>query len=163
MKVTTTRFGELDIEEGKVIHMPEGMLGFVEKGFILLTPENLGPFCWLQAVDNPDLAFVVADAKNCAPGYTFALTAEESRALELSERSEAIFLLVVTMAPEPRDITVNLRGPIVLNPERLIARQIVIEGEKYTTRHPFFETSEKKQSGRQRPERQPEKNVPPAG
>ncbi len=159
MQVDTTRFGSLDIEDSKVIHMPEGMLGFAEKRFILLTPPNLGPFCWLQAVDNPDLAFVVADAKSCAPGYTFALTAEECRALELGEQSEVIFLLVVTMASDPKEITVNLRGPIVLNPERLIARQIVLEGEKYSTRHPFFDAAEKMNCTRQRPKRGAEKGA----
>jgi flagellar assembly factor FliW len=143
MQVNTARFGLLEIEESKIILMPQGMLGFGEKRFILLTPSNLAPFCWLQSVDNPDLAFVVTDAKNWDPGVNFKLTAEECESLELGEQSEVIFLLVVTMAPDPKNITVNLRGPIVLNPERQIARQIVIEGENYVTRHPFFSASEK--------------------
>lgn len=67
MQVNTARFGLLDIEEDKVISMPQGLLGFPEKRFILLTPPNLGPFCWLQAVENPNLAFVVTDAKNYSP------------------------------------------------------------------------------------------------
>lgn len=143
MKVKSARFGELETDESKVIEMPEGMLGFAEKRFILLTPANLTPFCWLHSVDNPDLAFVVVDAKHCAPDYTFALTAEECRKLELNEKSEAIYLLVVTMAPDPLDITVNLQGPIVLNPQRMIAKQVVLEGGAYTTRHPFFDQSGK--------------------
>jgi flagellar assembly factor FliW len=93
------------------------------------------------------LAFVVVDAKNCAPDYTFALTAEESRKLDLNENSEAIYLLVVTMAPDPLDITVNLQGPIVLNPNRMIAKQIVLEGGGYSTRHPFFDQSARKVQG----------------
>jgi flagellar assembly factor FliW len=138
MQVQTTRFGEQEVDDGKVIQMPEGMLGFAEKRFILLTPPKLGPFCWFQAVDNPDLAFIVVDATRCVPDHTFALTREEARVLELDERSDLLFLLVVTMAPNPRDITVNLRGPIALNPDRMVARQIVFEGEKFATRHPFF-------------------------
>lgn len=138
MRVQTTRFGEQEVDDDKVIRMPDGMLGFPEKRFILLTPPNLGPFCWFQAVDNPELAFVVVDATQCVPDGTFALTQEESRLLELAERSEVLFLLVVTMASKPSDITVNLRGPIALNPEKLVARQIVLEGERFSTRHPFF-------------------------
>jgi flagellar assembly factor FliW len=138
MRVQTTRFGEQEVDADKVIRMAEGMLGFPEKDFILLTPPKLGPFCWFQAVHNPDLAFVVVDATECVPNGTFTLTEEEGRALELDERSEVLFLLVVTMAPNPRDITVNLRGPIALNPEKKIAKQIVFEGEKFTIRHPFF-------------------------
>ncbi|WP_084201321.1 flagellar assembly protein FliW [Geobacter pickeringii] len=138
MKISTARFGALDIDENKVIAMPEGMLGFDEKRFVLLTPPNLGPFCWLQAVDNPDLAFVVVDTKNCIPDYTLRLTAEEFEKLQLAENGEAIFLAIVTMSSDPFAITVNLQGPIVLNPERMIAKQIVLEGGKYSTKYPFF-------------------------
>lgn len=139
MKVTTTRFGELDIEESKIIEMPEGMLGFTEKSFILLTPPNLGPFCWFQSIANPDLAFVVVDTKSSFPDYTINLTSDEFEKLALSDGQEVIFLSVVTMAADPYDITVNLQGPIALNPEKMVAKQIVLEGGKYSTRHPFFD------------------------
>lgn len=142
MNINTARFGALDIDEKKIITMPEGMLGFAEKRFFLLTPPNLGPFCWLQAVDNPDLAFVVVDTKNSVPDYTLRLTAEEFERLQLTENSEAIFLAIVTMASDPFAITVNLQGPIVLNPERMIAKQIVLEGGKYSTKHPFFQPAD---------------------
>jgi flagellar assembly factor FliW len=149
MLVKSTRFGAQEVEEEKIIRMPAGMLGFAEaRRFVLLTPPKPGPFLWLQAVDNPDLAFVVVDAKECAPGYTFSLTPEEFESLELAdEHAEAIFLLVVTMAPNPCDITVNLQGPIVLNPERMLARQIVLDGASYTTRRPFFDAALKEARG----------------
>ncbi|WP_298436428.1 flagellar assembly protein FliW [Geobacter sp.] len=142
MKIDTARFGSLDIDESKIITMPEGMLGFEEKRFFLLTPPNLGPFCWLQAVDNPDLAFVVVDTKTSIPDYTLRLTAEEFEKLQLTENGEAIFLAVVTMASSPFEITVNLQGPIVLNPERMLAKQIVLEGGKYSMKYPFFKPDE---------------------
>lgn len=143
MRIMSTRFGEQEVEEAKIILMPGGMLGFAkEKRFVLLTPPKPGPFLWLQAVDNPDLAFVVVDAKECFPDHTFALTPEEFRSLELVDaQSEVIFLLVVTMAPNPEEVTVNLQGPIVLNPPRMLARQIVLDGASYASRHPFFASS----------------------
>lgn len=139
MKVNTTRFGELDIEQDKIIDIPDGMLGFTEKRFFLLTPPNLGPFCWLQSVENPDLAFVVVDTRNCVPDYSPRLTNEESERLQLAGNGEVILLAVVTMASDPFAITVNLQGPIVLNPEHMIAKQIVLEGSRYATKHPFFD------------------------
>jgi flagellar assembly factor FliW len=148
MLVESTRFGAQDVEEAKIIRMPRGMLGFAEqKRFVLLTPSKPGPFLWLQAVDDPNLAFVVVDAKECIPDYSFSLNAEEFSSLELvDEKSEAIFLLVVTMAPNPYDITVNLQGPIVLNPQRMLARQIVLDKGSYTSRHPFFDPAAKKEA-----------------
>jgi flagellar assembly factor FliW len=41
------------------------------------------------------------------------------------------------MAPDPRNITINLQGPIALNPARMIAKQLVMD-EKYPSRHPLF-------------------------
>lgn len=147
MNIATTRFGALDIDDSKIIAMPEGMLGFEEKRFILLTPPNLCPFCWFQAVDNPGLAFVVVDTKNCDVDYTIRLTAEEAEKLQLGEGAETIILAVVTMAADPFAITVNLQGPIVLNPARMIAKQIVLEGGKYSTKHPFFDPALKGTAG----------------
>ncbi|MBJ6724829.1 flagellar assembly protein FliW [Geomesophilobacter sediminis] len=149
MKVPSTRFGEQEIEEEKVIRMPEGMLGFPDKRFVLLTPPKPGPFLWFQSAEDPNLAFVVVDAKECVPELTFPLTSDEFQKLELDpERPDLIFLLVVTMAPDPLDITVNLQGPIALNAEKLIAKQIVLDGVNYTTRHPFFAPAARQAAGR---------------
>ena len=150
IRLTSTRFGAQDIDEEKVIRVPGGMLGFPEEDrFVILTPAKPGPFLWLQAVGHPDLAFVVVDAKECFPDYAFALTSEEFRSLELvDENSTAIFLLVVTMAPNPHEVTVNLQGPLVLNPDRKLARQVVLDGTVYSSRHPFFSSSTKCQEVR---------------
>ncbi|BBA71441.1 flagellar assembly protein FliW [Geobacter sulfurreducens] len=139
MNVTTTRFGEIAVEEAKIITLPDGMLGFSEKRFVLLTPQNITPFCWLQSVENPELAFVVVDTKECAPDYAVKLTAEESEKLCVNDGDEVVLLAVVTMAADPFDITVNLQGPIALNPKRMLAKQIVLEGSRYVTKHPFFD------------------------
>lgn len=139
MNVTTTRFGEIVIDEAKIITMPDGMLGFSEKRFALLTPQNITPFCWFQSVENPELAFVVVDTKECAPDYAVKLTAEESEKLCVNDGDEVLLLAVVTMASDPFDITVNLQGPIALNPKRMLAKQIVLEGSRYTTKQPFFD------------------------
>jgi flagellar assembly factor FliW len=137
IQVKSTRFGELGIEEGKIIYMPEGMVGFSESRFALLSPPN-GPFHWLQAVDNPDLAFVVVDPKTVLPDYELKLTKDEYRKLELAEETETVVLALLTMAGNPLDITVNLLGPIVLNMENMKAIQVVLENSSYSTKHKFF-------------------------
>lgn len=137
MKVSTARFGVLEIEDGKVIAMPDGMAGFREQRFILLNPDK-GPFFWYQAVDNPNLAFVVVDPAPFAADYRVKLTREESEKLLLEPRDEAVVLTVVTMAADPRQITINLQGPLVINPGRMIARQVVLDGN-FATRWPLFD------------------------
>ena len=137
MKIMTSRFGELEIEGDKVIEMPDGIVGFCEDRFILLHPEK-GPFCWFQAVTNPDLAFVVVDPTQFSPDYRVKLTQDEYDKLKLVAGDEIVLLSVVTMARDPRQITMNLQGPIVINPSGMIAKQIVLETVQSATRHPLF-------------------------
>ena len=147
MKVATTRFGELEIEDTRVIAIPDGMLGFRGKRYILLDPGKGSPFTWLQSVDNPGLAFVVVDPLRFFPDYRVKLTADEYQKLLLNEGDEIVFLTVVTMAREPENITVNLQGPVAVNPKSMTARQIVLEGN-YLPRHPLFAPLEPPTSGR---------------
>jgi len=147
VKVTTTRFGELELEECKVISMPDGMVGFSERRFIILNPENGGPFCWLQALDNPDLSFVVVDPARFFPEYRVKLTREEYDKLQLEATDESVLLCVVTMAADPRQITINLQGPIVVNPAGMIARQIVLDGN-HATRQLLFAPKEPAAAGK---------------
>jgi flagellar assembly factor FliW len=141
MIVTTTRFGEMEFEEGKIISIPDGLVGFSERQFIILNPENGGPFCWLQALDNPGLAFVVVDPVRYFPEYQVKLTREEYDKLHLEPGDETVLLCVATMASDPRKITINLQGPIVVNPAGMIARQVVLEGN-HATRQLLFSPRE---------------------
>jgi flagellar assembly factor FliW len=141
LRVTTIRFGELELEESKVITMPDGMVGFSERQFMILNPDNGGPFCWFQALDNPGLAFVVVNPIRFFPEYQVKLTREEYDKLHMEPGDEMLLLCVATMAPDPRQITINLQGPIVLNPACMIARQVVMDGN-HSIRHPLFAPQE---------------------
>jgi flagellar assembly factor FliW len=138
VNVMTTRFGEVDIDVEKIIKIPDSLLGFTEKRFIVLLPDNYGQFFWLQSVDNPALAFVVTDPLSFIQDYEVKLTSEEYKKLKLTPESEVILLSLVTMAQDVKDITINLQGPIVVNPEKMVAKQIVLEDGKYKTKHPLF-------------------------
>lgn len=140
MKIETSRFGQIEIEDDKIIRLPDGMLGFSGTRFILLTPEKETPFRWLQSVDDPALAFVVVDAQQVLPDYAVSLTSEEYARLALDEKTEVVVLLVVTLAGESGSITANLQGPVVLNPNRMLAKQIVLEGARFPTKFPLFGT-----------------------
>ena len=137
--VMTTRFGAVEIDDDKIIEMPDGMIGFTEQRFILLSPDNNDRFFWLQSVDNPELAFVVTDPTAFVPGYDVTLTPDEYDRLGLDpESAEVILLTVTTISRETREYTINLLGPIVVNPAKMTAKQIVLENGKYEIRYPLF-------------------------
>lgn len=147
MKFKSTRFGDMELPDDKVIVIPDGMIGFDEQRYVLLTPERSGGFCWLQSVDNPDLAFVVVDPLAFFNDYRVKLTRDEYDKLEMTENDEIIILTVATMSPLPGEITVNLQGPIIINPRILKGKQIVLEDGKYKTREPLFPVLQQSMSG----------------
>lgn len=137
MRISTTRFGELEIGHDKVITMPDCMIGFSERRFTILNPDKGGGFCWFQSIDNPGLAFVVVDPVQYVPDYQVKLTSEEYSNLLLKPGEPIVLLTVVTMAADPRLITTNLQGPIVINPAQMTAIQVVMDGN-HATWHRLF-------------------------
>ncbi len=141
LKFKSRRFGELEVEDDKVISMPDGILGFSERRFVLLSPKK-GPFHWLQSVDNPDLAFVVTDPETVVGEYPVKLTKTEFEKLGLNQDTEIVVLALVTMSKNPYEITMNLLGPVIINPDNMTALQVVLEEKQFSVRHPYFQVSE---------------------
>ena len=55
----TSRFGRLEVGKDKIIDFPTGLIGFPDiKRFILMDYKDTS-LKWLQAVDDPDVAFIV--------------------------------------------------------------------------------------------------------
>ena len=78
MKAVATRFGEIEIDKNLTIHFPIGLPGFPEqKDFTILEHKIGSPFCWLQSLSNPDLAFVMTDPQIAVPDYLSDLSSYE--------------------------------------------------------------------------------------
>lgn len=136
MKIETTRFGTVEVSEDSILKMPDGMLGFPScKRYVLLHDGTNTPFKWLQAVDDPALAFIVINPTDFFPDYEIVLNDDQVALLDIKEAIEAVMLTTVTVDKENGRITTNLLGPIVINARTLQARQIVLDDERYGTKH----------------------------
>jgi flagellar assembly factor FliW len=139
-KIDSTRFGEIEYEDDRVISMPQGIIGFAgEKKYILLQPEDDALFFWLQALEDPSLAFVITDPRHFLPGYKVALTEAERDFLKV-EKEEEIGIWVIVTVPEgdPRGITANMLAPVILHYPTSRAWQVVLEDVDYEIRHPLL-------------------------
>ena len=65
MKITTRVFGEMEIDDSKIIHFPAGIIGFPEMtDFALVFDEEKGktsPIRWLQSLQETNFALPVMD------------------------------------------------------------------------------------------------------
>ena len=139
MKVKTTRFGTIDVQEEQVLTLSEGMLGFSECSRYVLMDDEIGePFMWMQSLDIPSLAFVVIDPAVILPSFHFSVKKDQIKALETSNVDDLQVHVIVTMAANILDVTVNLQGPIVINKEKRVGQQIVLNDPNFSTRHPLF-------------------------
>ena len=138
--IQTSRFGTIEIEETRVIHFPEGLLGFpLHRDYILLDHRPDSPFCWLQSTDAPELAFVVTDPFRFIADYLQGLSAEEQARFEVEEGGERVILNLVTIpSGQVEKTTVNLLGPLVIDATARTGKQVVLAGAGYSHRQPLF-------------------------
>jgi flagellar assembly factor FliW len=126
------RFGHHDVPVDRVLHFPEGLIGFPgARRFALLDagrPES--PFHCLVSLDDTDLGFVVCDPCALWPGYAEAVPAPAGGA-----PGEAAVLALVTVPANPRDMTANLLAPLVVDCRTRTGRQVVLDNGRWSTRH----------------------------
>lgn len=135
MKIQTTRFGEIEFPDGDLIRFPEGILGFAPlKLYVLVDTNAESPLKWLQSCEMEDLAFVVCDPRVFLPGYMVPVRAEDLEMLELKDLTSALVMVIMNIPDDPRRMTANLKGPIVVNPGNMRARQMVINDPEVSTR-----------------------------
>ena len=140
VKINSIRFGEIEVADDKVIEMPGGILGFpnTEKYVLLDHDDEAAPFKWLQSVEQPELAFVVTDPLAFFPDYNIQVKKEELAALHIDDAKDVVILVILSLRGEPKDMTANLQGPIVVNSKNMTGRQVVLREGRYTTKHTLF-------------------------
>ena len=143
MIVNTFRFGPLEVPEDKLITMERPILGFEGlTRFCLIEVDDLLPFIWFQSTEDPNVAFLVVNPIVFFPRYRIEINPKEIAEL-LVKRVESVETYVIVTVPDnPRDISANLQGPILINTENSLAKQLVLVNSEYQVQHPLFEAIE---------------------
>lgn len=135
MKFDTTRFGQIEVKPEDIMIFPDGPLGFPDSTrFTFVDEERAAPFRMLQSLDNPALAFVVVDPLIARPDYHFDVTMDDLKMIKAETTENLLVYAIVTMNRNIHDVTVNLQGPLVINPKQKLGHQFVLIETEYTTR-----------------------------
>jgi len=141
MEIETTRFGRLWVDDERIMTFPRGLLGFPNhERFALIQTGEENYFFWLQSVEEPSLAFVVADPSTFFKEYDVPLREETLQEVKLSDedvRSGVVQMFVICNKVGDW-LTGNLLGPIVVNAVNRLATQVVLTEKKWTTRQPLL-------------------------
>ena len=137
MEIDTTRFGRLTVDDERIITFPRGLLGFPNHTrFALIQTGEENYFFWLQAVEDPNLAFVVTDPSIFFKDYDVPVREETQQELQLTDIGFAQCFVICNKVDEW--LTGNLLGPIVVNAANRLAQQVVLTEKKWTTRQPLM-------------------------
>ncbi|MBD5549045.1 MAG: flagellar assembly protein FliW [Lachnospiraceae bacterium] len=150
MKINTKAFGEIEIADDKIIHFPSGIIGFPELvDFALVHDEEkgIGAIHWLQSVQEPAFAMPVMDPLLVKPDYNPEVDDELLLPLGKLDPEEILVMVTVSIPSDLTKMSVNLRGPVIINALEKKACQVIIEGEGYLVKFPIYDILNAKKAG----------------
>ena len=121
------------------VRLPMGLLGFerMKDYFLIANPEE-EPFGWLKAKVDASIAFVVLNPFLIVPDYHPDIPQADVEFLGLKSSEDAMVLNIVTVHKHGQ-ATMNLKGPIVINRNTGVGKQVVIaNGADYSVQHPLL-------------------------
>jgi len=131
---------EGNLEEQQLL-FPVGILGFPESRYYRLQryrPDDgsESPFFTLNCLDQ-DLSFAVIAPRSIGLEYRVPVNDAVLDAVSAVSTEKLSTLLIVTLRQRIEEITVNLQGPLVINPASSLGLQVVIE--HYPLRYPLLQ------------------------
>ncbi|MBN8549584.1 MAG: flagellar assembly protein FliW [Deltaproteobacteria bacterium] len=136
MVVASSRFGDLTVPVNTLIEIPNGLIGFPKSTrFIMI--DHKPPFSWLHSVDDPNLAFVVVDGFEFGASYDVK-PPQGDKDCDFQEKDEYAILVVVTVRPDPRMTTANLKAPLFVNLKNRKGVQVIFDSPRFSTRYPLW-------------------------
>ncbi len=132
MLLKTRLFGEIKVKDEEVINFTKPILGFDDcRQYLLMESESIFPTFWLQSINDPNLAFPVISPFSVDENYSINLEALDLDDIRLKSIDDALVLTLMVVPQTISSIRTNLRAPIIYNPEKKIAKQLILYDEKY--------------------------------
>ncbi len=143
MKANTKYFGEVDIEDDKVLDFPNGIIGFENlHKFAIIYDLDRGPeanLSYLQSLEEPLLVLPVVNPLVVLDDYNPMIEDEFLVPLDMPGEEEIMVLLSMTVPPDITKMTVNMKAPFVINTRTRKGGQIIVENTDYQIRFPVYD------------------------
>ncbi|MDR1135022.1 MAG: flagellar assembly protein FliW [Clostridiales Family XIII bacterium] len=141
MKINTRDFGVIEFDENAVYSFPRGVYGFEDvDSFVAFMHEEDGfSFVYLQAVKSQTPCFLVFSPWELLHAYAPEVEKDDLASLGVESCKDLIFLTIATVPPDDiRQLSINIKSPVVLNPKSMIGRQVILLNDDYPVKYyPF--------------------------
>ncbi|MDF1555896.1 MAG: flagellar assembly protein FliW [Deferrisomatales bacterium] len=138
MKIETRAFGQIEIDDDRVMKFVGPMLGFEDADrYALVDMEPGSPFKIMQLVSDSDVSFLVTDPTVFFPDYRVQLSEKQAAEIELTDPGKAAVMVVVNIEEGGARLTANLYAPVIVNAQNLLGKQIILKGSAYKIDEPL--------------------------
>ncbi len=139
MLIKTRFFGEVDVEDQKIIHFESGLFGFEEyKDYTILydsEAEEMPLFSWLQSTTEQGLAFPVVNPQRVKEDYDPVVEDGLLESLGEFGEEDMVVLLLATVPEDIKKASVNMKAPLIINAGTRRGVQLVAENQDYEVKH----------------------------
>jgi carbon storage regulator CsrA len=128
--VDTKIYGRITVPETAVINFTRGLPGLEQvQAFVLLEETRTAPFCFLQALDDPNYCLVVADPSAINPEFRLSPLPGDLKDLGADGAQGLMVRVILTMPPgQPPELIANLQWPLLIKPQLRRRKQVIMEG-----------------------------------
>lgn len=139
MKIETTRFGRIEIDNKNIINFPKGIIGINDSGDFVVLPHKPGsPLMWLQSVNDPAIAFIIMNPLMFLPEYIRDVIRSSPWRIDDDSCGDfSIFGIVIIPKEDKKNVQMNLLAPIVINKKEQKGMQIVVQTGDYKVDEPI--------------------------
>ncbi len=152
MEINTRIFGTIGVDEDRIIHFENGIIGFPDmKDFTLIhDAENEAQvkIHWLQSIQEPDFAMPVINPLIVQAEYNPSVEDALLKPIGELTADNLLVLVTLTVPQKIEDMSVNLQAPLVINSENRKAVQVIVEDPKYPVKFPIYKILEAAKEGR---------------
>ncbi len=147
MLAKTKFFGEVELDDDKILEFPNGIIGFENhKKFAIMYDEDNKDktrISWLQSLDEPLLALPVIDPLAITEEYVPVIEDELLAPLDNPSDEDLLFLLAMTVPSDMKKVTANMKAPFIINAAAKKGVQLIVENEDYPVRFNVYESVQK--------------------
>lgn len=137
-ELNSETYGLLKVNANQIFRLPHGIVGLPEYKEYALIPMEDGPYYLFHHMKS-ELSFILVEASAIARDYDFQIDQHTINDLKLAKPEEVALFLIVNI--DGQQVSVNLKAPLLLNPQHLLGCQYVITDKEYPIRHPIAEVN----------------------
>ncbi len=151
MLVKTRYFGEVELDDEKILTFDRGLIGFENlRRFTLIYNNENGndtSIEWLQSVDDPAMALPVIMPSSVITDYNPVVEDELLAPLGKFGADNVCILVTLTVPSDITKMSINLKAPIIINSETRKGCQVIAESD-HPVKFNIYDIISKKKEGK---------------